>query len=223
MKKSDSLVVMFIVVMAVASASRAEEMVPDFDGRSGKGISSDGIKTGIAEADLFHPVAAIAVEAEKPVPVFYKLGKVGRRKLRDMVLKEDVSLDRNVVALINSNNTDILYNDAGVVFVNLIKGNSYNTILECSDRRLIALLREQTLSGQAKGRRQSPVCELVERTLWVLVQGVWTEVIKQVRECHTEPDSDNSDNGGSGSTYHNGQGGDSPYDVNKSLKLDFLS
>lgn len=64
----------------------------------------------------------------------------------------------------------------------------------------------------------NPVCVLVEYILWKLIDGVWTEVIKQVKECHSDIDTDPNPHPGSGSTYHNGQGGSSNYDVNKLIK-----
>lgn len=120
--------------------------------------------------------------------------------------------------LLNDDNADILYNNKTVLFVNAINGNRYNTLLESSDTRFLGLLRELNVPAAQQTRQSQVVCRFVEMVLWAFVQGVWKEVIKQVEECHTEPAPDTTDNGSSGSTYHNGQGGNSNYDVNKYLK-----
>ncbi len=69
--------------------------------------------------------------------------------------------------------------------------------------------------GVLPNKGANPICTLVEYVIYKMIDGVWTEVIKKYKECHSDIDTDPNIHAGSGSTYHNGQGGSSDFDVNK--------
>ena len=107
-----------------------------------------------------------------------------------------MNVPSKIKLLIQTPKTDILYNNAAVYFVSK-DGKVYATIFESKDEQLIALLRKSTAPAQQT--KNAVVCTFVEMVLWELVKGVWTEVIRQVKQC--EPVSNNTEtpsNAGSG-------------------------
>jgi len=152
--------------------------------------------------------------------LFFKLGNVQRKQLQELALKKKELSDENIMLLIKNEKTDILYNQESILFTILGDDNRYKVSLESHDKNLIKLFH--MLNGTAiETKNAGVVCRFVEMVLWELVKGVWTEVIKQVKECYSEDMGNPTDTGntaGSGSTWHHGQGGNSNYDVNKLVK-----
>jgi len=226
MKKSNMLIAVLAVMTAAAAVAKAEDIGLDFDGGAigNHSLSLTELKRALPDFEAAIPVPAATGDA-----VFYKLGEGERKSLRRTIQETAPSIfDQKVLSLINDEKTDILYNNKNVFFVIAMDENKYKTLLESDDSRLIHLLpavNNQVMPQTKQLMQAVSVCALVEvvggaymmqkiREIWTQV---WVETKKLVKECHTEyvpaPDT-----GGSGSTYHDGQGGNSNYDVNKSLK-----
>lgn len=209
MKRTSILIAVFAVIVA-ASVAKANDIAVNFDGNE--------------PAVSFAGLVAAAPAIEAPLPsqghcdqndgqesqIFFKLGKDKQQTLSASIIQGDFNWDTRI--LIGETKTDILYNSAVVYFVSK-DGNKYVTMHESTDKRLITLLHKA--NQPALQTKNAVVCKFVEMVLWELVKGVWTEVIKQVKECSSNTDTDPDTHSGSGSTYHAGQGGGSNYDVNK--------
>ncbi len=211
MKKSNILIAAFVVV-STASAARAEI---DFDGRT-----SGSIITG-SQALAFENTLQVPVPDPVGMPqrVFGDITEVdktatfielpgGRRgAFRQLVSTYDKD-SAKLIPLIDNKNIKILCGPTGILFLGYTEGK-YWVVAESNNREL--------LMGAGNDRKAGkPVCKFVEYVLWKLVEGVWTEVIEKVKECYSDTDTSPYIHApGSGSTYHNGQGGNTDYDVNK--------
>lgn len=273
MNKNKIAIAAFAII-AVASVARAQIVSIDFDGKAGvnapigQEILSLGDASQIpvsAPAMMPQRVFSNAAEVDKST-TFIELPAARRESFRKAVLSYSGDSAR-ILSLVDDNNVKILYGHSGILFLGKTAGK-YQVIAESNDRTL--------LLGAGKSLRGGPVCKLVEYVLWKLIDGVWTEVIKQVKECSSpenydgiadyqnsgfpkaaamqngrapgcvyvlveyvlwklvdgvwtevikqvkecasDIDTDPNTHAGSGSTYHAGQGGSSNYDVNKLLK-----
>ncbi len=273
MKKTSVLIAMFAVI-AASSVARAQIGTIDFDGKvpANAPINREILSLGDASqipvsAPSMMPQRTFSNDAEVDKnTTFIELPAARRESFRNAVLSYSGASTR-ILSLVDDNNVKILYGHSGILFLGKVAGK-YQVIAESNDRAL--------LLGAGRSLRGGPVCKLVEYVLWKLVDGVWTEVIKQVKECSSpenydgiadyhnsgfpktaaiqngrtpgcvyvlveyvlwklvdgvwtevikqvkecasDIDTDPNTHAGSGSTYHAGQNGNSNYDVNKLLK-----
>ncbi len=183
------------VVLAAASVAKAENPAIGFDGRNGNESAFKAVS-----GQLEVPEATLSVADDREIgeafeKTFYRLTKVRQEDIFTGILVEK-SLGKDLVMLGRNKEIDILYNKQALYFVSG-SGKNYSTELKTTDPRLIKLV----LGGvvEQPQTKNAVVCKFVEMVVWELVKGVWTEVIKQVKECYTEPDSAyNPANTGSG-------------------------
>lgn len=214
MKKTSILIAMFAVI-AAASAAMAEGPQIDFEGQVSGGVPGILAVINIAE-DIKIPMPENPETTMLPKRVFDGTAEVDktatflelpaerRAKFREILSSGNINTAK-LLPLVDDKYIKIIYGPTGVLFLSRSKGG-YRVVEETSDRLLLL---------GAGDYRKTPICTLVEYVLWKLIDGVWTEVIKQVKECYS---ADTDTHGGSGSTYHSGQGGSSNYDVNKLIK-----
>jgi len=118
----------------------------------------------------------------------------GPKPLSEVIATKNL-FSSEVVMAIADPKIDILYNRTAVYFVSKA-GDSYITVLESSDKRLVGLL----LKVNAPELQNKNVwCQVIEHVLWVLVEGVWTRVVEEYEECHSGPNPSANNPGNSGS------------------------
>jgi hypothetical protein len=226
MKNSGIIVAAVVVILSGTQILSADEPNINFDGGNRRAIALEDFKTDLP---ALPEVRAVPVPEERTTAslkgdILYKLSKRGRQKLEIALEKTQITFNANICSLIADEKTDILYNSGQVIFAKAVNADLYKTVFESGDRKLLALL-PATSAPHTLTRQAVPVCEVVDvvvtHYLWKLIDGVYKKVaediIKQEKVCHDEAGPD-PEQGGSGSTYHSGQGGNSEFDVNKSIK-----
>ncbi|MBI4656669.1 MAG: hypothetical protein HY746_07995 [Elusimicrobia bacterium] len=156
-------------------------------------------------------------------------GMIAKGAIKDEILKEIIrwyllvnsNPDRYAIGLLEQSDTQILFNEENVYIIT--KDNNVNPYT-IKDKILVNTLKSALPAKIMQTKQTVQVCELVEviliHYLWKVIDGVWKQVWvetkKLVNQCRNEEvPTDTGNSAGSGSTYHNGQGGDSNYDVNK--------
>ena len=182
MKKASILIAMFTVIAATLAA-RAEIAPIDFDGNAPANSQI------IQELLSLGEVSQIPVSAPEIIPqrtfsnmaevdktaTFMELPEARRESFRKAVLARGSDSAR-ILSLVDDSNIKILCGHSGILFLTKIAGK-YQVIAESNDRML--------LPGAGNSVKAAPICVLVEYVLWKMVDGVWTEVIKQVKECYS--------------------------------------
>jgi len=194
MKKSNMLIAVF-AVLAAASVAKAENLAISFDSRNGNEISFKDISRQLEVTETSLPVADDRESEKAFEKTFYKLAKE-----RQEVIFSGKSIEKifggDLVMLGRDKEIDILYNRQAVCFVSKT-GKNFRIERRTADSRLVELVHGGAFAQSQM--KNAVVCTFVEMVMWELVKGVWTEVIKQVKECHTEPDPTyNPGNTGSG-------------------------
>lgn len=225
MKKSKIAVAMFAVVITAASLAKAGGFDMDFDKGAFRTVDfMEAVKTSEVfrtdDAASIVPVPAIALNTVNTT--VYKLSAPGLQKLRKEVLNMP-GLSNKFLQQINEEKTVVLYNEDNV-FLTTLTGNAQHIILESNDSKLMEFLakyKTEVLQVGLQNKGKVKVCTTIIKTLWKWVKEAWVayEISKEI--CSWEDDGatpSTGNPGGSGSTYHNGQGGSSNYDVNKHLK-----
>lgn len=183
MKKLNILIAVF-TVLATASIAKADGVDINFDSNKGAPKSFTDL---IAAAPIPTPPSNISLtNTESGLQsdhVFYKLEKSKQQALASA--SSIHGLGSKIELLIQAQKTDILYNNTAVYFVSK-DGKAYTTLFKSTDERLVAVLLKS--SSPAQQAKNAIFCKFVEMVLWELVKGVWTEVIKQVKECYSESD-----------------------------------
>lgn len=227
MKTSTTLIALFAVIMAAASAAKAEDIV-DFDKGSFRSVdfmeavNTFDVSKAVNAANIT-PISATALNTVNTT--FYKLAAHGLQKLRKEVLGMP-GLSKEFLQQLNEEKTVVLYNKDNVLLTTLV-GDVQHIVFESNDRKLLEFLAKQKtevsqIRLQNKGKVK--VCKTILKTLWKYIKEVWVAYEISQEVCSWEDDGatdatpSTGNSGGSGSTYHNGQGGDSNYDVNKRIK-----
>ena len=225
MKKSKIAVAAFAVIIATASLVKAERFDIDFDRGAFRTVDfmEAGKTSDVSKADNTASITPIPAPALDTVSTgVYKLAAPSLQRLRKETLNIP-GLSKEFLQQINEEKTIVLYNE-GNVFLTTLVGNTQYIILESNDRKLLEFLAKQqkeVLQAGLQNKGKVKVCVTVIKTLWKWIKEAWVayEISKEV--CSWQDDGATPSTGnpaGSGSTYHNGQGGDSNYDVNKYLK-----
>lgn len=229
MKKNKIAVAVFAVIIAAASLAKAGGFDVDFDKGAFRAanfmeaVKVSGMPSGDAVSSI-KPVPATALESAKTAANIsvYALAAHGLQKLRREVLNMP-GVSKEFVQLVSEEKTVVLYNENNVFLTTLV-GDVQYVLLESNDKKLLEFLgkyRTELLQGGLEKGGKVKVCVTVAETAWKLIKEIWTayEIYKEVCTWETNTPTPSTGNpGGSGGTYHNGQGGDSDYDVNKHLK-----
>lgn len=219
MKRNIVIVVVFAVVVAVASFAKAEEVEISFDGGSNQVASLDGLKRVLPDFKAAFPVPAAPSDVAQSIPVapanasqsdtLHKLDGVGLQRLRKEILSIP-RLSEEFFQLINNEKTIVLYNNNNVFLVSSVGENTYVMLLESDDKRLI-----EFLATGVQNKHWITTCAKHASTIWKWISGVWTAADIITTICRQEWVSPSDDSAGSGTTWHPGMGGDSNYDVNR--------
>lgn len=153
--------------------------------------------------------------------LYHQLATPILQKLRKEILGMS-ELSNEFLQLINNRETVVLYNDRGV-FLTTLRDNNYYLHFESNDKKLMKFMAKQEIEGEIPQNKQwINVCVTHVSTVmkWINYAWVAVQVYKEVcsQQWQGDPPTDTGNPGGSGSTWHNGQGGNSDYDVNKYLK-----
>lgn len=227
MKKSNMLIAVFAVVTATASFAGAEGFGVDFDrGAFRTADFMEAVKTSdVFKADKGDNIPPVPVIAATILSMkVYKLSVPGLQKLRNEILNMP-GLSKEFLQLISEEKMVVLYNRDNVFLTTLV-GDTRYIIFESNDRGLIDfLVKEKMRLPQEEFRNKAAglvwTCATKIETImkWINYAWVAVQVAREVcswQNSGTSPSTGNP--GGSGGTYHNGQGGSSNYDVNKQLK-----
>lgn len=194
MNKSKTAIAIFAVMTAV-SVTKAEDTTLNFDGH-GQTKSFAAILAETPAAEVPTVAKASNIDSNNAQEkVFLKLEKGNQLALSAAVINGN-PFGTDIMMLIGDPKTDILYNNDSAYFVSK-DGNAYITVAESTDKRFISLLHKA--NTPALQNKNAIACKFVEMVLWELVKGVWTQVIRQVKECYTEPDTTPSTPANSGS------------------------
>ncbi len=221
--KNIKILIMLIMFPLVAFGND-KEFNFDFDGKNIKSQQIDFVRFNklnlidLSENDLFIPYPKITQESEKNVTLKLKLLN---KKYLDNLLREDFDSFKDFQKIIRDNKEKkifIIYSDTKIYLATEISENKYNVIYESNDCNFVKKISSIFLSNPDKG--WITVCKEILTWVSLIKDGVevgyW--VTKQICELVEKPvDSGTGNPAGSGSTWHNGQGGDSIYDVNKKL------
>ncbi len=137
-----------------------------------------------------------------------ELRKADRKSLRNAILRSRCTLFAQ--SLIDDETIDILHNMNTVLFVRAIGLNKYRILFGTDSESIVSALIK--VGSTTKGPECYWIEKAVEHYMWIILDEVWTQVIKEtvelVQVC--EPGTPEV---GSGTTYHE-QGGGSEFDVN---------
>lgn len=202
MKKSNILIAALMGILASVSIARAEEFKMDFD----KGAyRSDEFMMAAKASDVPKidntanmrptPAADCAINV-----VVHKLTAPGLKELREEILNMP-GLSEDLIRLLNDDKIVVLHNTQGVFLTTQVGKDSYYTLFESNDKKLIEFLSKQkteAVQAELQNKGWVKICLPVAKTLWKWLNGVWTAYEVTEYLCHQEWEDDSSGGNGNG-------------------------